>query len=366
VKLYTDLAAQSDTLLDPDAIPSTEFSIKKYSKAGHLFNIHSWAPAAIDVNNYEIKPGISLLSQNVLSSAFASLGWEYDLNEETGKYYFNFTYEGLYPALDFETSYGKRKSYTIDTNNQRIDYSWMQTSFSTNVRVPLNFTTNKYSRFIQPSVEFEYLQLDMDDEAEVSFRRSNYKALSYRLYASNLLKRNFRDINPKWGQVLDLNYRTAPFENDTLGEMFAAETRIFFPGLLKHHSLNFYGGYQKRFDENPLFSSIVNYPRGHNGLYTTQLLSIKSNYAFPIIYPDLSLSSLAYIKRIRTNLFYDYAEGTHFGQTISWQSLGAELFFDFHALRFLAPISFGYRFIYLPDENAVKNEFLFSVSFDGF
>lgn len=366
VKLYEALAAQADTILEPSAIPDTNYATKKYSRLGHLLNFHSWAPMSIDVDNYNVKPGISVLSQNVLSTAFAGIGWEYDLNEETGKYYVDFTYERWYPALDFRADYGRRNSYTLDTAGNRIDYSWMETNFSTNARVPLNFTTNKYSRFIQPSVKFEYLQLDMDEDAEVSFRRSNYKAISYRLNASNLLKRNFRDINPKWGQVLDLNYRTAPFNRDTLGSMLAAETRLFFPGLLRHHSFNMYGGYQKRYDDNPLFGTIVRYPRGHSRLYTTELTSLSASYAFPIAYPDLSLSSLAYIKRIRANLFYDYARGMHFGSQLSWQSLGAELYLDLHILRFLAPMQLGYRFIYRPDENDIKSEFLFSVSFDGF
>ncbi len=364
VKLYKPLAEQAATILDPTKIEDVNYKTKKYSKLGNLFKIHSWTPASIDVDNYDIKPGISLLSQNILSSAFTTLGWEYDLNEETGKYFVNFTYEGLYPAFDFGVDYGKRNSY--DTTGKHIDYSWMETNFSTTVRVPLNFTTNKYSRFIQPSIKFEYLQLDMDENAGVSFRRSNYKALSYRLYASNLLKRNERDMNPRWGQIIDLNYRTAPFVADMLGSMFAAKTRLFFPGAFKHHSFNVYLGYQKRFDSNPFFSGIVRLPRGFSGIFTTELESMAINYKFPVFYPDFSLSSLAYLKRVKANLFFDYAVGSHFGADETWQSTGVELFVDLHVLRFIAPLELGYRFIYRPDFKDVKSEFLFSVSFDSF
>lgn len=366
VKLYEPLAAQSGEILDPAKIPDVDYESKKYAKWKNLFKFHSWAPLSIDVDNYAVNPGVSLLSQNILSSTFTSLGWEYDINEGTGKYFLNFTYEGLYPAIDFQVDYGKRNSYTTDTAGNRIDYSWMQTNFSSTVWVPLNLTTNKYSRFLQPSIEFEYVQLDMDDDAEVSFKRNNYKTLSYRLYASNLLKRSQRDMNPRWGQVLDLNYQTAPFQSDTLGSMFAGITRLYFPGIWNHHSFNVYFGYQNRFDYNPLFSTIVSYPRGFTGLYSDDLISLKANYKLPICYPDFSLSSIAYIKRFKINLFYDVAKGITHGVDEYWQSTGVEVFADLHIFRFLAPFELGYRFLYRPDYNDFKSEFLFSVNFSAF
>jgi len=75
---------------------------------------------------------------------------------------------------------------------------------------------------------------------------------------------------------------------------------------------------------------------------------------------------LAYLKRVKANLFFDYAAGSHFGANESWYSTGAELFVDLHILRFLAPIELGYRFIYRPEFNDVKSEFLFSISLDSF
>ncbi len=367
VKLYKSLADQAGEILNPHQIPEVEYESKKYSKLLNLFNFHSWAPLSIDVNNYDVKPGVSFMSQNLLSSSFATLGWEYDLNEETGKYYFNYTWQGWYPAMDFQVDYGKRKSYTIDTSeNRRIDYSWMQTNFSSTVRIPLNLTTSKYSRGIQPSIEFEYMQLDMEKDVEISFKRNNYKTLSYRVYAFNLLKRTQRDMNPRWGQAVDINYRTAPFNSDTLGSMFAGYARLYFPGIMRHHSFNFYVGYQKRFDHNPLFSTIVSYPRGFTGMYSENLSSLKVNYKFPFFYPDFSLSSLAYFKRFKVNLFYDYSQGELSGKEFGWQSTGFELFADLHILRFLAPLELGYRFIYRPDFGDVKSEFLFSINLSAF
>jgi hypothetical protein len=366
VKLYQPLADQADALLVPALIPDSAYAISNYSRLRHLFNFHSWAPAAIDVDNYEVKPGVSLFSQNVLSTAFAELGWEYNLNEKTGKYYAKFTYAGWYPVVDFSASYGRRRSSVIDSASQRIDFNWMETNFATTVRVPLNITRGKWARFVQPSVNLEYVQRDMDADASVSFRRSNYKALTYRLSASNQIKSTDWDMYPLWGQSLDLRLQSSPFAGDTPGSMFSSVGRLYFPGLLRHHSFYLYAGYQKRADSSPLYEDMVRFPRGWSQLYASEVSSFSANYKFPVAYPDFSVWSLVYLKRIKANVFYDFAFGMHYGDRNHWQSAGVELFADVHLLRLPAPVELGYRLVWRPEVSDWQNEFLFSVSFDSF
>ena len=172
-------------------------------------------------------------------------------------------------------------------------------------------------------------------------------------------------MNPKWGQVLDLNARSSPFSGDSLGGMFAAETRLYFPGIIRHHSFNVYAAYQKRFDDTRYYSTIARYPRGYTGQFSDELSSFAFNYKFPIFYPDFSLTSLAYLKRVKANLFYDYAVGEYEGQNTIYRSTGIELFVDLHILRFLAPFELGYRLIYLPDPSGFKSEFLFSINLNA-
>lgn len=360
------LTRQAGRIMEPEQIPDSNYQVKKFSRLANLFRFHSWAPLSIDANNYDVKPGVSLMSQNTLSTAFTTLGWEYDLNEETGKYYVNFSYEGWYPAFDFRADYGRRKSVYTDSLGRKIDYSWMETNFSSTVRLPLNLTTNKFSRFLQPSLTFNYAQLDMDKDSELEFRRSNYKTIRYRVYASNLLKSTVHDMYPRWGQILDLNLRTAPFAGDSLGSLFAVETRLFFPGFFRHHSWHLYGGYQKRFDNNTYYGSLVNYPRGFSGEFSDVLKSLAVNYKFPVLYPDLSLSSIAYMKRIKANLFFDYASSEYEGFVSDYNSTGIELFADLHLFRFLMPIELGYRLIYRAGLVDLRHEFLFSINFNAY
>ncbi|HEX8549043.1 MAG TPA: hypothetical protein VF691_18905, partial [Cytophagaceae bacterium] len=45
---------------------SSIVEVKPYSKLTHLLNVHSWAPAFVDINSYTINPGAVILSQNKL------------------------------------------------------------------------------------------------------------------------------------------------------------------------------------------------------------------------------------------------------------------------------------------------------------
>jgi len=80
--------------LDKTVVPDSVYPTKKYSKAAHLFNLHSWAPLSVDVDNYSVFPGATLLSQNVLSTTEASLTYSYDPNEHPTKIKFNMDYMG--------------------------------------------------------------------------------------------------------------------------------------------------------------------------------------------------------------------------------------------------------------------------------
>jgi hypothetical protein len=364
-RLYQKLAEQEGNILEPEQIPRVQIDIKKYSKLKNAFNFHSWAPLALDVQNMDANPGVSFFSQNLLSSAFTTLGYAYDLNEQTGKTYITYSYAGWYPVIDITADYGKRKSYTVDEEDNRIDFSWMETNFKAGIHLPLNFTSGMYSWSLRPAVEFNYTQLDLEEDAGVVFRRNNYKTINYRLNTSNYMKMSAHDIYPRWGQLFGLTLRTAPFEGDELGSMFAGEGRLYFPGLLKHNSFNVYAGFQKRINNNLYYGNIVRFPRGYSGQYADQLTSWSLNYGFPIGYPDLNLSPIIYVKRIRANTFYDNATGLRNGAKNHYESAGMEIFTDNHLFQILVPITLGYRFIFIPATKAIHSEFLFSINFDA-
>lgn len=351
-----------------DSIPPgiQVFKSKRYSKLLNLFNPHSWAPASIDINNITLKPGISLLSQNLLSTMITTTGYEYDVNERTGKFYLDLSYRGLYPVFDVLFDYGKRASfYSLQKGGELLRYTYNELNLKGIVSQPLDFSRGRNNIFMQPSVGITLIALSADPSTPRGFHVHDLQSVDYRMFFSRTVISGIRDVYPKWGQVVDINFRNTPFKVSS-GEIFSAEGSFYLPGFVKHHGILVNAGWQERVHRSTdsyLFSNMISYPRGYSEKFDNTLISASINYKFPLFYPDFSVSSLIYFKRFKMNIFYDYSEGRKDDKTNYYNSTGAELTADLHLLRFVYPFELGIRSIYLPGLPGWRFEFLYSVSF---
>jgi hypothetical protein len=84
---------------------------------------------------------------------------------------------------------------------------------------------------------------------------------------------------------------------------------------------------------------------------------LRADYSFPICYPDIAILNLAFIKRLRANLFFDYGyrNTNHQDKTVS--SFGIELMLDSGIFNFgsIANLPIGVRFSYLNGVNYTTN-----------
>jgi hypothetical protein len=99
----------------------------------------------------------------------------------------------------------------------------------------------------------------------------------------------------------------------------------------------------------------------------------------PLVYPDINLASLLYLKRIRTGLFYDYGKGSgnyHYSissistkpeyiPSESFRSFGFELLADFHVLRIPYMISGGVQAAWKNFSEMPTFELLFNIDLFG-
>ncbi len=379
------LAAQESGIINFSNLDTTNIKTKPYNKAAHLINFHSWAPASVDPTSHEIKPGISYMSQNKLGTAVLNIGYEWSTEEKTGKYYGRCTFKGWYPVFDVELNSGKRASKyaTVekrpgnpalnDTIFQR--FTWKETNLGLNTKVPFNFSRGRFTRLLQPEMEYDFTLYDHNQSTPKQFINGNYQSLTYRLYYQQLRRRSQQDMFPDFGFVVDAIYRHSPFGQFDLGNLKLAQSYLFLPGILKNHGMRFYSGIQdKNAAEDFSFSDAIRYPRGWGRINTNQMFSFAFDYKMPIFYPEKSIGGLVYFKRLKTALFADYAHlnanllnngkktGTY---TTSISSFGTEFICDLNLLRFYAPVELGFRASYLPKTKNVYLDLLFSIDFNS-
>ncbi len=232
--LANELTAMGSLVIDTLAESDKLYAEKKHSKLAHLFNFHSWSPAYIDVDNISLKPGISLFSQNSLSTMVTELGYAYDLNEQVGKTSVNLQYRGFYPILNAGFSTGLRRDETVvDTTVYKL--KWQETNWTFSAQLPLNFTRNKWIRGLQPGFSVRFLKRTMNPEVGLNFRESSATAFSYDVYAYQQLRLSKRDIYPRFGQISSWFFGIARWLMNLPISFFAA-TNMYFPGLFKHHA----------------------------------------------------------------------------------------------------------------------------------
>jgi hypothetical protein len=114
-----------------------------------------------------------------------------------------------------------------------------------------------------------------------------------------------------------------------------------------------------QYPDNYLFISRVPFTRGyaHRYYYLYRIGSL--DYSFPLCYPDLAFGALLYIKRLRTNLFYDYGVGWRDDQNCLYRSVGIELNMDFIPLSlYYLEIGAGIRYSYRIEDRDYRIEFI--------
>jgi hypothetical protein len=363
------LSKQENNILELNQDNPKQYEVKKYHKTNGFFNFHSWGPASIDANNYEIKPGVRLMSQNILSTAFTTLGYEYDLSKKTGKYFANFTYKGWYPVIDVKLEYGKKRGRYKNKSNQIRPFTFHEFKTELGISQPLNFSKNNLISGISPSIRISNSIFNENEKYPVTFKESNIQILKYSFQAYLYQRKSKRDIYPKWGIVFLLKHIHTPFTSFEKGFLSSVESYFYLPGLAKHHGFKLYGAYQKVKFRMYKFFNEVDFVRGLLNPGLEDLYRFGVNYKFPLIYPDLDLSSFMYLKRMTLGFFFDYgygkiaAFGEHHPIDQNYYSTGMEINARAHFLSFIAPVDIGFKTIYLPQLNNFVFEFILSVNF---
>ena len=360
--LAESLSEQEGMKVNLSSLQPVAFNPRPYRKTGRLFNVHSWAPIYYSINDVSdrsgdftlpFKLGASLISQNALNTAISQLGWYYDSNNGGHHGVLSFTYKGLLPVFSVDIDYGGKAYDMLWVEDGDRSQRWATNipgrsllSVKTQAYIPFNFSHGQYMRGLRPTISHNFTNNRLQ---QYETRRLPF----YQYMQSDLLFYNYRkmaqqEIYPSWGFQFRIQQLSLPFNTDNFGDLYAARLTTYWPGIARTHSLMLRFGYQYQdlggqtfYNPHPLLDA----PRGYAFEYVTRRQgSLKADYALPLILPDLSIGSLAYIRRIRANFFYDLNYNQDSDNRRSKQrSYGADLLFDWNALRFYYSLITGVR-----------------------
>ena len=367
-----------------DKIPNEQFEIKKYNKWSGIINPHSIIP----ILEHPLA-GVQILSDNTFSTLSADAGIFYQYNEDEWRYNIGLNYAELFPVMHarygrFNRSAVLRDFQTIsDTSFVATIFAerWKENRFSTGLSIPLNLSKGNFLRQFTFAAFYRHIKLDAEGRFDlpdysnrdtINFESSlfprikslekevitnqSFNALDFVFNYRSFKRMAIQDLKPDWGWSLGFRYRSSIFSENVDGDVWLANANLFFPGLTSNHHLYFNLMAQgENILDNYRFSDQFDYPRGYDvSIRRDEFYKIGINYSFPLFYPDAGISSLAFVKRIKANVFFDYGiirvhEFPLDTNTDKLRSTGLELTFDFRALRLLE-VDLGIRYSYLLDE----------------
>lgn len=354
------------------------YTVSPYKKWQHLFNFHSWMPFYADLNNLSfdnigVSPGLTLMSQNHLSTLTSTIAYEYTNNDHF--LHSSIIWEGQYPAVELDLSYGGSPFVAVDEDSLHTPASINPgLNASALIYLPLSFNSGKFYQTVYPSLRLSYNNNYIYKEASGLFDYGQLIATG-RIYLANFHRMANRDIYPRWGQVLDIFGTISPGDKSIYGPVKTLRTSFYAPGIFNNHGVRIMYQAEKQDPGKYAFINRIPHSRGYENIISKSLTSFSADYVMPLVYPDINIKSFLYINRIRSTFFYDYSLGTDNYYRLEkrgvegeeqFTSFGLELLADFYMLRLPFRFSAGLQSAWMPENNDAFFKLLFNIDVFGF
>ncbi len=402
--LIADTLSAQESINKYNQNTNTDTTMHYYSRAAHLFRLHSWGPIVVDANNNTINAGIAIASQNTLGNSILSGGINWN-NETSERYFATYTYTALYPKISLIGKWGyydyNFDGALLDSDEQhgtRYTYNERQKvqHYKAQISQPITFASGAWNYGIQPAISLEYYYAKpitlttqrfevkrnayvlTNEKTTSSIYKTNYTDLDYQLYTYLVRRISSRDVGYRYGLTFEIGQSNS-IGTDKFGSRQYVLTNIYLPGIGQHHNIHIQAQIQKKKVGDTattitgttyklLMNDIIGNPRGLTSIRNTQSQLLRINYTLPIANPDLSLGPVCYIKRINLRTFYDtqhirtcplYNEDNK--QWTTRSSIGGELWAETYWLRLPYNFKIGYRGSQVINGH-YKSELLFSVT----
>lgn len=356
-----------------DLEPSNH-EVKKFNKWSGILKPHSLLPQFAHP-----LASVTLLSDNVFGTMRGSAGGTFNYNEDEWSYFVGLTYAELFPVINVNYVHGNRSAQFFnfqeltDTSSVLTSFSqrWSEDRLTAGFSLPFNLSKGNTNAQVSFGANYQYAKLNVDSniDAERNFRdtlrsvpevvrlhdtpinSTSLSSLDLRFSSSILLRQARMHLNPRLGFFFNWRLRKQLTKNLNGGDVTNLNAGIYLPGLARTHSLYVTTAFQKEDSfGNYRYSDLFAYPRGYKAsLRRDKFFKVGFNYALPLWYPDVAVGPLAFVKRVKANVFFDIGQVSFDSELVqssdNINSAGIELGFDLRALR-LVEVDLGVRYSY--------------------
>lgn len=398
-KKIAQLGGCSETVPSSDDVKVS--SPRKYSKLGHMFNVHSWAPVYVSVDNimnmsfdriYQAASlGVSGIMQNRLSTGVGEFGYSahkdpYDRSRWRHSGHVKFTYSGLYPVIEtsldindrssrqyFTTAYVQDGSTSVSLESKEMNCPYIEGSIR--VYIPFNFSRGGWYRGLIPQLSYRISNdmfstritvMSRDPEAgsiggnPVFLRATDGKnrfrhSLSGSIRGYTMLGTPNSAVYPRWGVGLEAGASGSLESEGILSPMGYAYLYGYVPGIISSQGLKLTAMHQHSLSTRSIFNqAVVNtLPRGlsdnapllsYLSVMNSSMTRLTADYGIPVYVGDWGIfGGFFYVKRLVLTPHFDYM----FAGRDQLLSAGCDLTFDLNSILWLGwPCSLGVTYSY--------------------
>ena len=325
------------------------YGVRRYSPLRHAFNVFSYGVVQSPAGN---AVSLGLRSQDLLSTTQVFAGVGYNQVERTFSATGALSYQGRYPVLDVDVTYGGRDAAVL-YRGALVRDQWQYTRLTAGLRLPLNLTHSKYFQGLSVGTYFLHERVYGYDlpVRKLSEAGSNtpLNAVQTTVSYATQLRRSARDVAPRGGGTFLGTWRTTPFGTGLRARQWATQGSVFLPGLRRHDAIRLRAGYQWQDQLQYQFAPAVSFPRGERYTSFDRFAAASLDYSLPLAFTHWELGRLLYVQRLRATVFGDVAQGNDFrgmnGQ-LRYRNVGLDALVLFNVLRLRTPIEAGVRVVY--------------------
>ncbi len=284
IRYYQPLVTQEDNAGVLNKIPNEIYPTEAYKPWKNLI-LHT---------RLTYKPLLNGTAELILCDLFQDWEWsiaglQYKQDKAAARLFTRFIYQAWKPTIALDLSLVRIKQ----PDHAKADYS---KEVGLSVQMPWKWYEGAYAN-----------QVTLQTKSQVNTWNTPkkwYLAQNYTVRWDRMSARSTRDMHSPWGQTLQMNYTHVL--NQPSIQYYAAQCNLYFPGLWNHHSIRAGIGYQYKNTSLPLWDD-PNFKLHSLSSSKDHQLGFCIDYWFPIAYPDWEPMPYILIKRLGTNLVYDYS-----------------------------------------------------------